>query len=107
MTVPESLSPELVWWITAIEGPLLGGLFWLFWKSRRELQEALAAEERRAEQRAVEQRDALAAFKLEVARHYASVVALKEAEARLTHHLGRIEKKLDRFSACETRQVVR
>ena len=38
----------------------------------------------------------LALYKLEVAQRYASVAYLKDVEARLTNHLIRIEKKLDR-----------
>ena len=77
---------DLVWWITAIELPVLGGLFWLLQSHRRE-------DER--EHRAL--RDELAAFKLHVATAYASIVYLKEVEARLTAHLTKIEAKIDRM----------
>jgi hypothetical protein len=40
-------------------------------------------------------RDNLAAYKLEVAKNYASITYLKEVERRLTGHLIRIEDKLD------------
>ena len=40
-------------------------------------------------------KDALADFKLHVARNYVSVNYLKDVENRLTDHLLRIEKKLD------------
>lgn len=76
---------DLIWWITAIELPVLGGLFWLLQSHRRE-------DER--EHRAI--RDNLAAFKLHVATGYASIVYLKDVESRLTAHLLKIEAKLDR-----------
>ena len=40
-------------------------------------------------------REALGAFRLEVAKSYASIPYLKEVERRLTEHLVRIENKLD------------
>ena len=40
-------------------------------------------------------REALAAFKLEVAKSYAALSDLRETEDRLTGHLLRIEDKLD------------
>ena len=40
-------------------------------------------------------RDALAAFKLEVAKSYASISDMRELEDRLVAHLLRIEAKLD------------
>jgi len=40
-------------------------------------------------------REALAAYKLEVAKTYATTGTLKDVERRLTEHLVRIEAKLD------------
>lgn len=76
---------DLAWWATAVELPALAGLFWLMQRGRAEL-----------EARADRLRDELSAFKLEVARSYASTAALKDVERRLTEHLVRIEGKLDR-----------
>ena len=42
-----------------------------------------------------EHRESLSAFKLEVAKSYASMACLKDVEIRLTRHLQRIEDKLD------------
>lgn len=77
---------DWMWWITAIELPVLGGLFWLLQSHRRE-------DER--EHRAI--RDDIAAYKLYVATAYASILHLKEVEARLTAHLTKIEAKIDRM----------
>ncbi|MCB1556326.1 MAG: hypothetical protein KDJ15_03330 [Alphaproteobacteria bacterium] len=77
-------SPEILWWITAIDLPALGGLFWLIWRTRREHEQAIA-----------DTRAALADFKLEVAKSYAAIGDVREVEKRLVSHLLRIESKLD------------
>ncbi len=77
---------DWIWWITAIELPALGGLFWLLQAHRTAVERELKA-----------LRDDLAAFKLHVATTYASIVYLKEVEARLTAHLTKIEAKIDRM----------
>ncbi len=46
-------------------------------------------------------RDSLSAYKLEVAKSYASIVYMKEVERRLTGHLVRIEDKLDSYRSGE------
>ena len=75
---------DLAWWATAVELPALAGLFWLLQRGRSEVD----GEQDRL-------REDLSAFKLDVARSYASTAALKDAERRLTEHLVRIEAKLD------------
>lgn len=79
---------DSLWWVTAVEIPVLAGLFLLFWRQRQE--QAAAIDALKAE---------LAAFKLEVAKSYASTQALKDVEVRLTAHLVRIERKLDGVTA--------
>ena len=71
------LSADLAWWLTAIELPVLVALFHYIQQLR----------------------DQLAAWKLEVARTYASLAHLKDVEVRLTEHLVRIEAKLDRVAS--------
>lgn len=75
----------LIWWITAVELPVFGGLFWLIHKNKKETDRELLA-----------QRDALMNFKLDVAKSYASITDVKDLEVRLVAHLLRIEAKLDR-----------
>lgn len=87
---------DLMWWITAVELPALGALFWLAWRNRRDAEAAIEAARRLNESAVAALRDGLAAYKLEVAKSYASIPYLKEVEARLTGHLIRIENKLDR-----------
>lgn len=86
---------DIMWWVSAVELPALGGLFWLVWRNRHDADDA-AEENRRAFERGLaQQREALAAYKLEVAQSYASLSHLREVEKRLTAHLERIELKLD------------
>jgi hypothetical protein len=91
-------SDHLVW-LTAIEMPVIGALFWLLWRTRRETDERLDEARRRADISLAQTREALSAYKLEVARTYASMATLKDVEARLTAHLLRIETKLDETRA--------
>lgn len=79
-----NLPIDLVWWISAVEIPALAGLFVLQQRLRADL-ELLGGTTRAA----------LADFKLDVARTYASLEHLKDVEVRLTEHLLRIEAKLD------------
>lgn len=90
-----TVSFDLMWWLSAVELPVLGGLFWLQHSQRERTAQALAKLQ-------VEQRTAIAAtraalsdYKLEVAQSYASLSHLKDVETRLTEHLLRIEAKLD------------
>ena len=85
---------DSLWWVTAVEIPVLAGLFLLFWRQRQE--QAAGLDALKAE---------LAAYKLEVAKSYASTQALKDVEVRLTAHLVRIERKLDGVTAERARRA--
>ena len=76
-------------------GSALGSLFWMIWKTRREGEESLKHLRDVIESRNAQMREALSAFKLEVAKSYAAVSNLKDLESRLVGHLLRIESKLD------------
>lgn len=82
MSIPWTV--DLMWWATAVELPTLGGLLWLLWRTRQD-----------TEMRTGAMREALADYKLEVARTYVSMATLKDVENRLRAHLERIELKLD------------
>ncbi len=86
---------DLIWWITAVEMPTLAGLFWLIWRTRRDMEDAIDDARHETETGLSFMRESLAAYKLEVAKSYASIPYLKEVERRLTSHLVRIENKLD------------
>ncbi|CAK0739973.1 conserved hypothetical protein [uncultured Gammaproteobacteria bacterium] len=81
--------------VAMVELPVIGGLFWLVLRLRREAEESLEALRLRADTAQAQVRDALAAYKLEVAKSYVPVGTLKDLELRLTGHLLRIEEKLE------------
>lgn len=91
----DAITIDLIWWITAVEIPVLTGLFWLIWRNRREHEADLQHHRQVTEKGLAQAREALAAYKLEVAKTYASISYLKDVERRLTGHLLRIESKLD------------
>ncbi|RAU23816.1 hypothetical protein CU669_01630 [Paramagnetospirillum kuznetsovii] len=88
------------WWTTAVELPVLGGLAMLLWRTRQETDHRVDELEHRLEIGLGQARDALSAYKLEVAKSYATTGYLKDVEHRLTEHLVRIEAKLDGCQGC-------
>ncbi len=89
------ISQDLVWWITVFDLPAMAGLFVLIWRTRRDHEEAIEHVRRMQARRSDQLREALSAFKLEVAKTYASHTDLRDLENRLVDHLLRIEAKLD------------
>lgn len=85
----------LAWWVTVVDIPVMSGLFWLIWRTRREGEEAVDRLHDTLDVRTSQLREGLSAFKLEVAKSYASVGDLKDLETRIVAHLLRIEAKLD------------
>lgn len=94
---PIMVDPQ--WWIGAVELPVLGGLYWLIWRTRQESHQALEATRRLTEAGDTELRETIADFKLEAAKSYASVASLNDVERRVVTHLTRIEGKLDHHIA--------
>lgn len=90
-----ALPAELTWWVSAVELPLLTSLFWLVLRARKETDSELAGLRQASDGGDSLLREALAAYKLEVAKTYASIQSVKEIERQLIHHLMRIEAKLD------------
>lgn len=86
---------DVLWWITAVELPALAGLFWLWWSNVRTTDDAIEEIRHGANRDISRLRQVLDAYKLDVAKSYASMSYLKDVEARLTAHLIRIEEKLD------------
>jgi len=93
--VSDGWALDLGWWISVVELPVMAGLFWLVMRARAEAAEETARVRAEAERSGRHLRDALAAFKLEVAKTYASVSYLKDVDARLSRKLETIEEKLD------------
>jgi transposase len=86
---------DVIWWITAVELPVISGLFWMITRHRHDAEQALEAVRQRAETAQAQVRDALANYKVEVARSYVATDTLKTVEQRLTDHLLRIETKVE------------
>lgn len=97
--MPPTWTLDLMWWITAVELPVLGALFWMIWRSRQDADSGIEDNRRAFEIGLAQSREALAAYKLEVAKSYASISYIKDVEKRLTAHLERIEHKLDAKAA--------
>lgn len=89
------LSQDLVWWISVVDVPAMAGLFILIWRTRLDSNEAIQKLHAMLDHRTDQFREALHAFKLEVAKNYASHKDSRALESRLTSHLLRIEAKLD------------
>jgi hypothetical protein len=85
---------DLVWWITAVEIPVLGCLFWLIQHSRREAERTLLKVYGELQGNLKTLLENLAQSKLEVARLYATIAELKDVEKRLTDHLLRLESRM-------------
>jgi hypothetical protein len=86
---------DLVWWIGVVELPVITAIFVLIWRIRREVIDAVDGLRRQADEADQALAADLAAFKLEVAKQYASNETVREVERRLTAHLLRIEQKID------------
>ena len=92
------LSPGLAL-VAASDASSFGAIAWLFWKRHQDHERMLDRLREACLDETRELRQALAEFKLEVARGYASIGYIKDVENRLTAHLLRIEAKLDGASA--------
>ena len=93
MSNPLTLDP--VWWISVVDIPVMTGLFLLVSRYRNEADAGLERIRQLAEAGHAQLRESLAAYKLEVAKAYASIAHLKDVERRVVSHLLRIEAKLD------------
>jgi HAMP domain-containing protein len=94
----QTWTVDLAWWITVVEIPFLAGLCVFIWRQRQEIFGKIDRLKQQIDQNDLADRAALAAFKLEVAKYYASVTEMKDLERRLTAHLVRIEEKLDQVA---------
>lgn len=92
------LSSDLMWWVSVVDIPAMSALFWMIWRTRAENRDETGRLNKTLDVRCDQLREALAAFKLEVAKTYASQKDLRALEDRLVSHLLRIEGKLDATS---------
>lgn len=90
------ISNDLLWWITVVDLPAMAGLLLMIWRTRSDTNKAVDRIQITLDRRCDQLRDALFAFKLEVAKNYASQKDLRSVESRIIAHLLRIEAKLDK-----------
>lgn len=83
------------WWITAVEAPILGALFYMLHGLRKDLHDRIERGSERESDALHRTRDDLAEFKLEVARTYVPLSLIRDVDRRLSQHLLRIEQKLE------------
>jgi hypothetical protein len=88
-------NPDLAWWVTAVEAPIVGALFWMIHGLRRDIDERISRGDQRDSEALHRTREDLAEFKLEVARTYVPLSLIREVDRRLSQQLLRIEEKLD------------
>lgn len=93
MSPPITIDP--VWWISVIDIPVMTGLFWMISRNKAEAEACFERIRQIAEAGHAQLRESLSAYKLEVAKAYASIGHLKDVEKRVVSHLLRIEAKLD------------
>ena len=88
------------WWVSAVELPAMGGLALMLWRAHQDSDRRMDDLEHRLDVGLGQTREALSAYKLEVAKSYVTTGYLKDVEQRLTEHLVRIEAKLDGCQGC-------
>jgi hypothetical protein len=91
------MNLDLTTWLTAIMLPVLGGLFWMIQNGKRDLQQRLDLVAQRKLDAMLALREDLSSHKLDVARGYAPLHAIRDLDRRLSLHLMRIEDKLERL----------
>lgn len=92
------LGSGLLWVLSVLIFPMIGTLWLWFHRTANTLHERVDRANERVEKvngRIGDANEQLAAYKLDVAKQYASIAYLKDVERRLTSHLVRIENKLD------------
>ena len=91
--MPIQIEPQ--WWVTAVEIPVVLGLFWMIHGLRRDVQERIERGDARDSEALARTRDDLAEFRIEVARTYVPLSLIRDVDRRLSEHLLRIEHKLE------------
>ncbi|MBI1301352.1 MAG: hypothetical protein GC137_06805 [Alphaproteobacteria bacterium] len=98
------ISQDLLWWITVVDVPAMAGLLLFIWRTRLDVDSTIDKLQINLDRRCDQLREALAAFKLEVAKNYASRQDVRAVESRIVSHLLRIEAKLDK-TALKTEEL--
>ena len=86
---------DLAWWITAVEAPIVGALFYMINGLRKDIEERINHGDQRDSDAMHRTREDLAEFKLDVARTYVPLSLIRDVDRRLSQQLLRIEEQLD------------
>ncbi len=97
MPALNSFDLDLTTWLTVVILPILGALFVLIQGVKREVNDRIELISARKMEALMALREDLSAHKLEVARSYAPLHAIRDIDRRLSLQLMRIEDKLDRL----------
>jgi len=97
------MTIEPNWWIAVVEAPIVAALFHMIHGLRRDLQDRMERSDQRENDVVNRTRDALADFKLEVARTYVPLSLIREVDRRLSQQLLRIEEKLEEMKRVSAR----
>jgi len=89
---------EPLWWISAVEAPVVAALFWMIHGLRTDMQQRFERGDQREVDALARTRDELAEFKIEVARTYVPLSLIRDLDRRISDHLVRIEEKLEEVS---------
>ena len=66
------------WWVTVVELPVLGGMALMLWRARQDADRRMDGLEHRLDVGLGQSREALSAYKLEVAKSYVTTATLKK-----------------------------
>lgn len=91
----EAMTPTMMWWINAVEAPIVAALFYMIHGLRKDVDARLETKDTRQADGLARTREELAAFKLEVARTYVPLSLIRDVDRRMTEQLLRIEEKLE------------
>lgn len=92
----QAFDLDMATWLTAILLPVLGALFWMIQGVKRDLSKRLEEVSQRKLDALLALREDLSSHKLDVARGYAPLNAIRDIDRRLSMQLVRIEQKLER-----------
>jgi hypothetical protein len=94
-----NMDLDITTWLTAIMLPVLGGLFVMIQNTKKDLQTRIEQLAQRKLDALTAVREDLAAHKLDVARGYAPLHAIRDLDRRMSMQLVRIEDKIERLGS--------
>lgn len=97
MSTLSNFDLDLTTWLTVIILPVLGAMFMMIQGVKRDVGDRIEMISARKSEALLALRDDLSAHKLDVARSYAPLHAIRDIDRRLSLQLMRIEDKLDRL----------